>query len=218
MFLISFLCPHHILYMLRPCPIWHDRRISVRFMSDIFRFPPVLPRFAQPLSQTTKPAAHFHLFDSNGNDWRELAWNHGLYWHPNWNYSWFILILLIDVNVWSPIKVESSISSSLNHITWRYINCNFRLFNASKRPQQSHTYKHFSTTVQNYITAVVACLVDADGQVQSGLWDGTETDRTSKTHRDFNLKQVETSLKCLTVGRDNRKISYVQNRNITLQS
>ena len=71
---------------------------------------------------------------------------------------------------------------------------------------------------QQQFKIVVPDLVDADGQVQSGLWDGTETDRTSKTHRDFNLKQVKTSLKCLTVGRDNRKISYVQNRNITLQS
>ena len=57
-----------------------------------------------------------------------------------------IMILLTDVNFLPPIKVESSISSSSNHITWWYINCNFRPFNTSKR--SFSTYKQFSTTVQ----------------------------------------------------------------------
>ena len=86
------------------------------------------------------------------------------------DWSWSFVILLIDVNVWPPIKVELSISSSLNHITWRYINCNFQPFNASKRPQLQSTtssiHQHFGP-VWHCSPGVVDSLVSADEVVKS---------------------------------------------------
>ena len=132
MFLISCPCPHHILFMLRPCPIFVRFGAIKEFLSDSCPIYSVFPQFCQDLTNPCpKPPNLPHIFiylirtETIGVNWPEIMVYISRKIAIIHDWSWSFVILLIDANVWPPIKVESS---SLNHITWRYINCNFQPF------------------------------------------------------------------------------------------
>ena len=79
MFLISCPCPHHILFMLRPCPIFVRFGAIKGFLSDSCPIYSVFPQFCQDLTNPCpKPPNLPHIFiylirtETIGVNWPEI--------------------------------------------------------------------------------------------------------------------------------------------------